>query len=238
MMPKRRRHSKGRKRRSRLHARHWTKPAPPAKAPAGDRSARTLAGLALLAAIAAAFFAWDARQSLRSLESSAGGRLAELGAESAQSKTLLAQAQQAVKENQSRIGELEARVAESQEGRVTLEEMYRELSRSADDRVLSEVEQVCDRVGILRGGQLVHLQKLAEVKASRLVRARFAHPLETLPDLPNLSVRERQADRLTLEYAGELAPLLDWLAGQRVLDLHLEPLGLNAIYHRYHGTDS
>jgi uncharacterized protein HemX len=76
------------------------------------------------------------------MESSAGGRLAELGAASLQSKAALAQSQAALKDAQARIAELEARVADTQEQRVALEEMYRELSRSADDRVLSEVEQM------------------------------------------------------------------------------------------------
>jgi uncharacterized protein HemX len=76
------------------------------------------------------------------METSAGGRLAELGSESAQNRAALTQAQAALKEAQARIAELEARVADNQEQRVTLEEMYRELSRSADDRVLSEVEQM------------------------------------------------------------------------------------------------
>jgi uroporphyrin-III C-methyltransferase len=47
-----------------------------------------------------------------------------------------------VKEAQARITELESRVADTHEQRVALEEMYRELSRSADDRVLAEVEQM------------------------------------------------------------------------------------------------
>jgi uncharacterized protein HemX len=76
------------------------------------------------------------------MESSAGGRLAELGSESSQMRAAVAQAQAALKDSQARIAELEARVADTQEQRVALEEMYRELSRSADDRVLSEVEQM------------------------------------------------------------------------------------------------
>ncbi len=36
--------------------------------------------------------------------------------------------------------------------------------------VLGEVEQVCDRVGILRAGRLVHLQDMAELREGRLVR--------------------------------------------------------------------
>ena len=34
--------------------------------------------------------------------------------------------------------------------------------------VLSEVEQVCDRVGILQRGRLVHLQTMAELREGRL----------------------------------------------------------------------
>jgi uroporphyrin-3 C-methyltransferase len=119
--------------------------APPARPRArkeSDRAARTLAVVALVAAAIAAWAAVDARMALRGLESSAGGRLAELGAENRSAKTALTQAQSQLRETQSRVAELEARVADTQEQRVALEEMYRELSRSADDRLLSEVEQL------------------------------------------------------------------------------------------------
>ena len=109
---------------------------------APDMRARIIAAVALLLVFAVGWLAWDARQGVRSMESSAGGRLAELGAASTYTRTALAQSQAALKDAQARIAELEARVADTQEQRVALEEMYRELSRSADDRVLSEVEQM------------------------------------------------------------------------------------------------
>jgi uroporphyrin-III C-methyltransferase len=107
-----------------------------------DSLARTLAVVAIVAVVAAGWLAWEARQSLNEMQSSAGGRLAELGAAEAQSRASFTQAQAALKDALARITELEARVADTQEQRVALEEMYRELSRSADDRVLSEVEQM------------------------------------------------------------------------------------------------
>jgi uncharacterized protein HemX len=119
-----------------------SEPAPPAARRAHDREARALGALALVVTALFAWLAWDARSGVRLLEASAGGRIAELGAESSQARVSLAQAQASLKEAQSRIAELEARVADTQEQRVALEEMYRELSRSADDRVLSEVEQM------------------------------------------------------------------------------------------------
>jgi len=117
-------------------------PPSPQKPQAQDALARGVAILAVVAAVATGWLAWDARQTLADMQSSAGGRLAELGAAEAQSHTAFTQLQAALKDAQSRIIELEARVADTQEQRVALEEMYRELSRSADDRVLSEVEQM------------------------------------------------------------------------------------------------
>jgi ABC-2 type transport system ATP-binding protein len=104
--------------------------------------------------------------------------------------------------------------------------------------VLNEVEQVCDRVGILQRGQLVHLQPIADLRQGRLVRLRLAHPDAAVPNLPGLAVRERKGDQLTLEYTGPLAPLLDWLAHTPPADLRMEPLGLAPIYHRYHGAEA
>jgi ABC-2 type transport system ATP-binding protein len=102
--------------------------------------------------------------------------------------------------------------------------------------VLTEVEAVCDRVGILQRGRLVHVQKLADLHESRLVRVRWSGPASPPPSLPGLTVREQAADRLILEMSGPLTLLLDWLARQPVEDLQVQPLGLNALYHRYHGA--
>lgn len=104
--------------------------------------------------------------------------------------------------------------------------------------VLSEVEQVCDRVGILQRGRLVHLQKMAELAQTRLVRARFARDPGALPDLPGLQLHATADHQLTLEYGGSLPPLLDWLARQPVTDLRVEPTGLGPIYQRYHGAEA
>ncbi len=104
--------------------------------------------------------------------------------------------------------------------------------------VLTEVEQVCDRVAILHRGRLVHLQTMAQLHETRLVRVYFGGPVEPLPDLPGLQVRDRRDRRLTLEYGGPLPGLLAWLARQPVEDLHVESLGLGPIYHRYHGVEA
>jgi ABC-2 type transport system ATP-binding protein len=104
--------------------------------------------------------------------------------------------------------------------------------------VLTEVEQVCDRVGILQNGRLVHLQALADLREVRRLRVAFDGPTPDPPAFAGLRRQERNDGMLLLEYAGPLPPVLEWLARQAVRDLKVEPLGLAAIYHRYHGTEA
>lgn len=104
--------------------------------------------------------------------------------------------------------------------------------------VLAEVEAVCDRVAILRHGRLVHLQSLHDMQQGRLIHVRLHAAAELLPDLPGLRVRDQQPDRLTLEYTGPLPELLPWLLRQPIEDLRMEPLGLSAIYARYHASEA
>jgi ABC-2 type transport system ATP-binding protein len=101
--------------------------------------------------------------------------------------------------------------------------------------VLQEVESVCDRVAILRRGQLVHMQDMSELKEGRHVSARLVGlPPERGPDgkpLPSEAVGD---GRLSLDYRGPLPTLLDWLAKLPLHDLRVEPLGLMPIYRKYH----
>jgi ABC-2 type transport system ATP-binding protein len=103
------------------------------------------------------------------------------------------------------------------------------------------VERVCDRVGILQAGRLVHVQALADLRQTRRIRARFTRPPAAVHLPPSLvhetAVREAAGAELVLDHAGPLPPLLDWLAGQPLADLAIEPLGLGPIYHRYHGAE-
>jgi ABC-2 type transport system ATP-binding protein len=101
--------------------------------------------------------------------------------------------------------------------------------------VLAEVEQVCDRVAILREGKLAHLQDMSALHEGRLVQIHFHQAAPAPPALEGLCVLEHKGECLTLEYTGELSALLGWLGQQPVADLRLEPLGLKAVYLRHHG---
>ena len=103
--------------------------------------------------------------------------------------------------------------------------------------VLQEVEAVCDRVVILRKGQLVHHQEMGELADARKVTATFAGSLPASgPDDTPLSEESVTGQRLDLEYRGELSKLMHWLGGLNLTDLKIEPLGLGKIYRFHHGN--
>ncbi|MGE3777387.1 MAG: ABC transporter ATP-binding protein, partial [Pirellulaceae bacterium] len=104
--------------------------------------------------------------------------------------------------------------------------------------VLSEVEETCDRVAILRAGELVHVQWMAEIRRCHRVHVWFREPVETpLHDYEGACRTIRQRDReLTVESGDDLAPLLSWLARYPLEDVRVEQVGLRPVYDRFHGS--
>ncbi len=102
--------------------------------------------------------------------------------------------------------------------------------------VLHEVEAVCDRVAILRRGELVHMQVMSELREGRAVSARLTGIAPTSgPGGDQLPSDAIAGDQLSFTYRGALPLLLDWLAKQSLTDLKIEPQGMTPIYRRFHG---
>jgi ABC-2 type transport system ATP-binding protein len=102
--------------------------------------------------------------------------------------------------------------------------------------VLSEVEEVAGRVVILRSGQVVHTQVMADLRSQHRIHVRLSGPLPPVP--PHLESQlqcvQRDEGDVTWESLGELAPLLGWLATLPLKDIRIEPIGLRAVYDRFH----
>ncbi len=102
--------------------------------------------------------------------------------------------------------------------------------------VLSEVEQACDRVVILRSGRLVHDQVMAEIRRGHRIKAQLTGDLPSLPPhlAGQMSIARGQSNYVTIETSGELSSLLGWLSTLPLAEVRIEPLGLTGIYERYH----
>jgi len=106
--------------------------------------------------------------------------------------------------------------------------------------VLSEVEEVCDRVVILRAGRLVHIQPMVQLREQHRIVAKMIGPLPAIPESlrGQLAVASNGHGEVILEAPGELAPLLAWLSTLPLADVRIEPVGLRSIYQRYHAEQS
>jgi ABC-2 type transport system ATP-binding protein len=111
--------------------------------------------------------------------------------------------------------------------------------------VLAETEEACDRVAVLRSGKLVHVQSIQELRRRHRIYLRISGAASgAIGDgefpRPDGELGEdfhprRTADGWTVvDTAGELRPLLGWLATLALDEIRIEPLGLRAVYERFH----
>ncbi|MRH87603.1 ATP-binding cassette domain-containing protein [Nocardia sp. SYP-A9097] len=109
--------------------------------------------------------------------------------------------------------------------------------------VLSEVEAVCDRVGILRAGRLVDEGTLAQLRhlSARTVEVNFAESgvdLDPLRRLSGVEVAVAADHHVALEVRGEMGPLLAALTRMPVTTIDSREPSLEELFviHYHDGT--
>lgn len=99
--------------------------------------------------------------------------------------------------------------------------------------VLSEVEEHCDRVGLIRAGRLIAESSMADLRrsAARRVRLRFSG---TAPDgldrVPGVIELRRSDPTWSFKVQGDLGPLIKAIAGYGVADIVIEPVSLEDVF--------
>jgi ABC-2 type transport system ATP-binding protein len=103
--------------------------------------------------------------------------------------------------------------------------------------VLSEVERVCDRIGLLRKGELVLLAEVEEIRrlAARQVRVTFSSDVTVPQSLPQgHQMQEVDARAWRLEVTGPLGPFLTAIDGMPVKDLEVREARLEDVVLKYY----
>jgi ABC-2 type transport system ATP-binding protein len=108
--------------------------------------------------------------------------------------------------------------------------------------ILSEVEALCDRVGILREGRLIDEGTLEELRhlSAQTIEVTFAGQAPKLAGLPGVQVADGgvRGNTLRFEVMGSVAPLIEALAGHPVVALSSREPSLEEIFlHHYDGSD-
>src|SRR5205823_5163602 len=103
--------------------------------------------------------------------------------------------------------------------------------------VLSEVDRVCDRIALLRKGELVLLSSIEEIRkvASRRVRVHFSEDAAIPPALPpGATILESGPHILTLKVEGFLGPFLEILRTLPVKDIEVSEAKLEDVVMQYY----
>ena len=102
--------------------------------------------------------------------------------------------------------------------------------------ILSEVERVCDRVAIIRHGELVALSDIDALLARRRrhVEARLDGPAPDLAGVAGVSGVEVRDGVLRCDLEGDVGPFLVAIAGTRITDLTIEPARLEEAFLEYY----
>jgi uncharacterized protein HemX len=185
--------------------------------------------IALLLAVAlAAVFWYDARQRIDATQSELARRMRDIENDARDARLVARQSQEAAREALGKLGQLEARVAESQSQQVALEQLYQDLSRNRDEWQLAEVEQVIaiasqqlQLAGNVRAA-LLALQ-LAEARLARADRPQFlpirralARDIDRLKAVPAIDLPAMSARLDTLVAQVDAMPLAFDERGERI----------------------
>jgi ABC-2 type transport system ATP-binding protein len=105
--------------------------------------------------------------------------------------------------------------------------------------ILSEVEALCDRVGILRDGRLVDEGTLVELRhlAAQTIEVSFDGPAPDLRSLRGVRVFSAEASALRLEVTGSVGPVIAALAGHPVRTLTSRAPSLEEIFLHHYDDD-
>jgi ABC-2 type transport system ATP-binding protein len=128
-----------------------------------------------------------------------------------------------------------------------VEQTFRHCAHEAQQRgqtiflsshVLSEVDALCDRVGILRDGVLVEMGALAEMRhlSALNVQATFEGPVPDLSNVPGVSAVDVTGRVVHCQVHGSVEPLLKVLAAAGVKELLSQEPSLEQLFLAHYGT--
>jgi ABC-2 type transport system ATP-binding protein len=105
--------------------------------------------------------------------------------------------------------------------------------------VLSEVERLCDRVAIIRAGEMVALSNVPDLLAHRQrhVEMRLAGDPPALEGVAGVSNVVVRAGHLSCELEGDVRPFLAAIHGAPITDLTIEPARLEEAFLEYYADE-
>jgi ABC-2 type transport system ATP-binding protein len=128
-----------------------------------------------------------------------------------------------------------------------MEVAFRECAREAAERgqtiflsshILSEVESLCDRIGILRAGRLVDMGTMEQLRhlSAVTVEATFERSAPDVSNIEGVAGVVVSGNRLRCQVSGSMSGLVDALAGKGVLTLLSREPSLEELFLAHYGA--
>ena len=104
--------------------------------------------------------------------------------------------------------------------------------------VLSEVERLCDRIGVIREGEVVLLSTVEEARrrSGRTVQIQFTRPVDALPLPAGMSLVSRTPDRWSVKVEHDIGELMPLLGTLPVRDLEILEPSLEDVLRSFYRT--
>lgn len=101
--------------------------------------------------------------------------------------------------------------------------------------VLSEIEEVCDEVVLLRKGVVAKRLRLSDLQQSHRLFARTNSPCE-IPQQWNDQVKivRQDSHEMVIDLHGDLHPFMKWVSEQSWTHVRMEAHGLDSVYQQVH----
>jgi ABC-2 type transport system ATP-binding protein len=126
-----------------------------------------------------------------------------------------------------------------------LEENSRGATIFLSSHILSEVQKICGRVGIIKEGRVIQVEEIRKLRERQLkrVRVEFGHEiddealhgaLQTVCGLPGVVRHSASGREAELLYGGKPGQLLGALAGMEIENLTVEEPSLEEIFMHYY----
>jgi ABC-2 type transport system ATP-binding protein len=125
----------------------------------------------------------------------------------------------------------------------TVDELAREGRTTVflSSHILSEVDRLCQRIGLVSGGRLVAVRTLEELRATapRRMTVLFSTPVNgDVPVLPGAAFVSREPARWVIDVQGPLGEIIPRLGTLPVADVHLAAFTLDEVILRLMGERS
>jgi ABC-2 type transport system ATP-binding protein len=107
--------------------------------------------------------------------------------------------------------------------------------------ILSEVEQLCDRVAFVREGQLIANKPIEEFTIGLAKHVKIVSKdkslITAIKKLPNISHLRVNEPLISLQFNGEVSDLIKLLTKHNISDVNITPPDLDTIFSKFYGPN-